>query len=124
VNVFRDPIHVVQILFSDTEKILTYIHHLGSGGIIGFFNPAIILLIPAYAQKFLSSRPEFWTMNFHYSIDIFWVIALGMISTFAFFQKHTKKSFHPIITAIFIGIFINSLIINLTPSPLLHRVRK
>jgi uncharacterized membrane protein len=123
-NVLQHPLGAIEVLFSDRAKILTYLHHLSSGGFIGFFNPAIILLIPAYAQKFLSSRPEFWTLDFHYSIDIFWVIALGIISTFAFFKQRWEQSSERIVTALFVGIFINSLIINLYPSPLLHRVRK
>lgn len=123
-NVITNPLDALGILFSHHEKIQTYLHHLWSGGYIGFLSPAIILLIPAYAQKFLSSRPEFWTLDFHYSIDIFWVIAIGIVLVFTFIKYRMKWNSSRIIAALFVGIFVNSLIINLHSSPLLHHVKK
>jgi hypothetical protein len=85
------PIDFFNVLFSSDVKISTYLHHGFSGLFLAIFSPVIIFLIPAYAQKFLSSREEFWTMSFHYSIDIYWVIAISIIFVFAFIKNKKIK---------------------------------
>ncbi|MCP4523282.1 MAG: DUF2079 domain-containing protein [Candidatus Gracilibacteria bacterium] len=118
-NTFLHPIQFIQVLFDSIKKVSTYLHHLGSGGYL-LFTPIIIFLIPSYAQKFLSSREEFWTLNFHYSIDVYWVIALGIIFSFAYIRKRFPQKHIDIY--IFLGVFIfcNSFIINLHNSKLLQ----
>lgn len=87
-NIFLQPGLFIDTLFGFPEKLITYTKHLASGWIFMLFTPAIFLIIPGYAQKFLSHRTEFWTMDqFHYSIDISWALLIGAILFFAYFQK-------------------------------------
>lgn len=118
-NTFLHPILFIETLFSSETKIITYLHHLWSGLYIWLFNPVILLLIPAYAQKFLSSREEFWTLNFHYSIDIFWVVAISIIFVFSWIKNKYPKKYIYIFIFFCTYLFINNTIINLYKSPLL-----
>ncbi len=118
INTFIHPLNFLGVVFSSTIKITTYLHHLWSGLYIALLSPAIIFLIPSYAQKFLSNREEFWTLNFHYSIDVFWVIAIWIIFFFFMIKVKYKKYYNDILIIIWLFIFLNSSIINLYNNPL------
>lgn len=120
VNTFFHPIHFLSIIFWSVLKIVTYLHHLGSWLYLALFSPLIIFLIPSYAQKFLSSREEFWTLNFHYSIDVYWVIAIWIIFVFASIKEKYYKNYINILLFLISFIFINSFVINIYQSQLLH----
>lgn len=120
INTFLHPLNFLSVIFWSSIKIITYLHHLWSGLYIAIFSPLVILLIPSYAQKFLSSREEFWTMNFHYSIDIYWIIAVWIIFTLVSLKHKYPKNHIKIITILSIFIFINWLLINLYKSPILY----
>lgn len=119
INTFLHPIDFLSVIFSSVTKIVTYLHHLWSGLYIWLFSPVIIFLIPAYAQKFLSYREEFWTLNFHYSIDIYWVIAIWIIFTFFWIRNKYPHKYKDIFIVLSIFILLNSFIINIYKSPLL-----
>lgn len=119
-NAILHPIIFIQIIFSSWIKIVTYLHHLGSGLYLALFSPVIIFLIPSYAQKFLSSREDFWTLNFHYSIDIYWIIAVWIIFAFVWIKNKYKKNYKDIFIVLWIFIFLNSFLINIYKSPLLY----
>lgn len=119
INFFTDPINFFSVVFSSITKIVTYLHHLWSGLYLAIFTPLIFFLIPSYAQKFISTREEFWTLNFHYSIDVFWVIAIWIIFFFVFIKSRFPKKHIDIILILWLFIFINSFIINIYKSPLL-----
>lgn len=118
INTILHPIKFLQIIFSSDTKIVTYLHHLGSWLYIWIFSPLILLLIPSYAQKFISSREEFWTLNFHYSIDIFWIIAIWIVFSFVWIRQKYPKSYKNVFIILWVFTLINSTIINLYKSPL------
>lgn len=119
-NIFLHPLLFLSIIFSSLTKIVTYLHHLWSWLYIAIFNPVVLFLIPAYAQKFLSSREEFWTLNFHYSIDIYWVIAIWIIFTFSWIRNKYPNKYRNIFILLWFFIFINSFLINIYKSPLIY----
>ena len=119
INTILHPIDFLEVLFSSDIKITTYIHHLLSGLIIAIFSPVIILLIPAYAQKFLSSREEFWTLNFHYSIDVYWIIAIWIIFVFAFLKNKFPKKYPKILIILSLLVFVIWTFFNLRNSKLI-----
>lgn len=120
-NIFSQPLIFIDVLLSHSEKLITYAKHLTSGGIFMIFTPAILLIIPWYAQKFLSSREEFWTMEqFHYSIDISWALLIGVILFFVYLQRISRRrQIYSSLTKILQMIFIVlALCVNLYNSPL------
>lgn len=117
INTIIHPINFLNVIFSEPQKIITYLHYLWSG-LLFAINPIIILLIPSFAQKFLSTRQEFWWLNFHYSIDVYWVIIIWIIYFLFLIKKKYNKNYKEIWIIIVTFIFINSLTINIYNNPL------
>jgi len=120
INTFLHPVTFLSVVFSSVIKGITYLHHLGSWLYIALFTPVMIFLIPSYAQKFLSSREEFWTLNFHYSIDIYWIIAIGIIFWFVWIKNKYPQKYISMYIFVWIFIFTNSFIVNIHRTPLLY----
>lgn len=65
-------------------KLEFHLVMLLSGGLLILFRPLyIIMLIPIYAQKFLSMHPIIWGINMQYSIEVLPVISLVTIDVLA-----------------------------------------
>jgi len=101
-------------LFINEQKINIYIQYLSSW-LLFALSPISILLIPSFAQKFLSTREEFWWFNFHYSIDIYWTLIISIIFFLFFLKNKYKSKYKDLFTIIIIFIFINFIFVNFNP---------
>jgi uncharacterized membrane protein len=75
-----------------------------AGGIFLFFKPHyLIMLIPVYVQKMLSSDQVLWGIDFHYSIEFVPIISLCLIDSLASLELHRK-----VLTGILIIVMIST----------------
>lgn len=91
-NILRNP----QIIFSNTRgdaiydgiKAETIIMFLLAGGVFCILKPAyLIMVLPIFAQKFLSSDYGLWGINNHYSIEFVPILALATIDVVSNIKK-------------------------------------
>jgi uncharacterized membrane protein len=91
-NILRNP----QIIFSNTSgdaiydgiKAETIIMFLLAGGVFCIIRPAyLFMLLPIFAQKFLSSDCALWGINYHYSIEFVPILALATIDVLSNIKK-------------------------------------
>lgn len=91
VNMLLDPLRVFRLFFETPDgsiaktKVTTYIWFIFSGGLFVLLSPRfLIVLIPLFAQKFLSANTVLWDINGHYSIEF---VPLIVLAAMAFFSK-------------------------------------
>lgn len=96
-NIFLNP----QMVFSNTTsdsaynfiKSETIIMFLLAGGIFCIVRPAyLIMCLPIFAQKFLSSDYALWGINYHYSIEFVPVLALATIDMIGNIKRTTVQN--------------------------------
>ena len=117
VNVFKNPKLIVDVLFTnilndpsyDYIKMETYIMFILAGGLFCFFKPAyLIMLLPIFAQKFLSNDYGFWGINGQYSIEFVPIISLATIDFIRNYKKNQVVAMI-IITLITLGTNIKTI---------------
>lgn len=100
-NIIMHPINTFQLFFESTlsepltHGIKSELHFmfLVAGGFTVFYCPQyLIMLIPIYAQKFLTLEPVIWGINSQYSIELVPLISLALIS-FVSKIKSIKRSY-------------------------------
>lgn len=117
-NLLSQPKLLIDNLFTNTTefaaydniKLESYVMFLIAGGIFCILRPAyLIMIIPIFAQKFLSNNIGFWGINCHYSIEFVPIIILASID----FLKRLPKVPAFIIGVIFMGSTITSTLVTL-----------
>lgn len=77
-NILLHPLATLQILFNQPAKIASWKFFLTTGGILAIWHaPTSILLIPIFAEKFLSDKLTHWGVMFQYSVQFAPIIAIG-----------------------------------------------
>lgn len=114
-NLWRKPEKFFVFLFEDTFKyhdglgVKSQLHFfiLASGGIAFFRKPHfLVMLIPIYAQKFLTSEVVIWSIKHQYSIEFVPVISLAVISLVQHY-KETKWSWAIVAFFIYTSVHFN-----------------
>ncbi|MBE9468380.1 MAG: DUF2079 domain-containing protein [Bacteroidetes bacterium] len=99
-NIIHNPSYFVSIFFRNTLpdnlysgiKLETYLMILASGGILLFFRPVyLLMMIPLFAQKFLSNNYGFWGINGQYSIEFVPILSLILIDFIQSVKKYKKQ---------------------------------
>lgn len=114
INSIENPLKVINVLFINDQKINIYMQYLSSW-LLFALSPISILLIPSFAQKFLSTREEFWWFNFHYSIDIYWTLIISIILFLFYLKNKYKNKYGDLFAIIIVFIFINFIFVNFDP---------
>ena len=111
-SIITDPLSAIKLFFSGSSltgvpphiKLEFHVMVLLSGGVLLLYRPYyLIMLIPLYAQKMLSTDPVLWGINMQYSIEFVPVLAL-CIADSAGTKKLSEK--YTFIILIFILILV------------------
>ncbi|MFC2150953.1 DUF2079 domain-containing protein [Bacteroidota bacterium] len=117
VTVIQKPLYTLSLLFKNILEDPAYngikleLHFivLVSGGICLFLRPVyLVMLIPIYAQKLLSSDFYFWGINVQYSIEFVPIISLAFIDLLQYLKKY-KNHVAILITVLTIVFCIDSI---------------
>jgi len=99
-TILSSPLETFDLLFYQTRfpdaplgiKAEFHITMLLSGGFLLLFRPKyLVMLIPIYAQKFLSSTMEQWSIMEHYSIEFVPIISLAVVDCTKWFNNDRYK---------------------------------
>jgi uncharacterized membrane protein len=91
INLVSDPIDSLKYLYKNTSSNTVFdftknefhLMTLFAGGLAVIFRPSYaIMLIPLYAQKFLSSQISLWGIDSHYSIEFVPIMTLALVDCF------------------------------------------
>jgi len=100
-TILSSPIDTFELLFYQTKfpdapveiKAEFHITMLLSGGFLLLFRPKyLVMLIPIYAQKFLSATMEQWSIIDHYSVEFVPIISLAVIDCMRWIPKNGFKA--------------------------------
>jgi uncharacterized membrane protein len=91
INLISNPLDSLKYLYENTStnhvfdftKNEFHLMTLFAGGLAVIFRPSYaIMLIPLYAQKFLSSQISLWGIDSHYSIEFVPIMTLALVDCF------------------------------------------
>lgn len=73
------PWHVVHVFFSPSTKVKTLAYLFLPVALLSLRSRYFLLAIPLLAERFLNSRSQLWTTEFHYNVLPWLVLVLAMI---------------------------------------------
>ena len=84
VNVARDPVHSVKLLFDPPDKkVRVWIGSFVAFALLPLASPILIVAIPSFLERFWSSSPNFWSFHFQYSMLPAPILTFAAIDTCA-----------------------------------------
>lgn len=83
-TIFTKPILTLKLLLTK-PKILTILDYLIPFSFLPIFSSFVFVLIPVFAEKFLSSDPKLWILGYHYGASAMPFLAIGSILAIAGF---------------------------------------
>jgi uncharacterized membrane protein len=75
------PIDSVRLFFTPGAKRVALFDLFGSWLFLPLVSPLLIVMLPTLAERFFSSRPEYWAQGFHYSIVVAPMLAFATADT-------------------------------------------
>jgi len=91
---FLKPIYTLRILFG-AAKISGWLGYLTPFAFLPIFSSFLLVLLPVFGEKFLSSDPKLWVMGYHYGANATTFLVVGSILAIAgFIQFKIIKRFN------------------------------
>lgn len=75
------PWHVIATLWTPSVKVQTFAWLVLPTGLLSLASPYALLVLPILLERFLNSRPNLWTTQFHYSSVFAPVLFLAALDT-------------------------------------------
>lgn len=75
------PVDSVQLFFTPGTKRQALFNLFGPWLFLPVVSPLLLPSLPSLAERFLSSRPEFWGQSFHYSLTVAPLLAFAAVDT-------------------------------------------
>lgn len=111
-NVITNPLYVFYLATDNLAKQTTILSLLASFGFLAFFAPIFIFLaLPMLAEQVLFDANTHWQINFHYSVAIAPILALGSVYGIKYLSQ--KIRFQGTIIILSILMMFSSLVISL-----------
>ena len=88
----RHPFQTVRMFFVPARKSLTLAWVVFPWAFTGLLSPILILAIPQLAERFLSSKPVYWTTDHHYSAVLMPIAALAAIDGLHRFAQRSTRA--------------------------------
>lgn len=82
-HLVMDPIGSIELFFDPATKRQALFNLFGPWLFLPLLSPLLIVALPSLAERFLSSRPEFWGQSFHYSITVAPILAFAAVDATA-----------------------------------------
>ncbi len=76
-TIVTDPLRVLNVLTDPPVKAYTMVLSFLPYLFLPVLSPTLILAIPLFGERMLSTAPEFWGQGFHYSLPIAAVLVIG-----------------------------------------------
>jgi uncharacterized membrane protein len=78
-HVVRHPVDTVRLFFTPSAKARSLFNLFAPWLFLPLASPLLIVALPSLAERFLSSRPEFWAQGFHYSLVLAPILAFAAV---------------------------------------------
>jgi uncharacterized membrane protein len=91
VTIIKNPLLVIQTLFSPGTKLRTYWYIFHPFLFLAFFSPLFILALPLLMERFLSEGAHFWGTDFHYSAVLAPVLVMASVDGLCRITRRIKK---------------------------------
>lgn len=79
--ILTHPVETAHIFFSPYVKLRTVLYLLVPLCLLPLCSPIFLLSLPLLAQRFLSSRSNLWSTEYHYSAPIFVILVFAAMDT-------------------------------------------
>lgn len=120
-NILRRPWRILEVATDASEKLRTTAYLLGAWLGLSLLSPVVLLAVPLLAARMLSSNPQYWTMEGHYSLALAPVLALAAVDGLARLRRRLPERRSRRLPALAAGGFV-AIAVLVTPAFPGHRL--
>lgn len=113
VHVLTRPLDTLQLFVTPRSKMTALFNLLAPWLLLPLVSPLLIVAIPTLAERFLASKPAYWSQGFHYNLVLAPVLAFAAVDTTRRLSRYASGRAHDLlapaiaVTVLLVGLYFS-----------------